>query len=993
MTAAARFRPTTARLLAAALAGGLVATPSYAATVTVSDFGDRGANTLRAAVQNAAPGDTINFNGSGTVTLDNQITIDKNLTIAAGGGNVVTIRGNASSATRLFFVGLENTNPAVTLDGVTLDNGRARGGNGGAGQNGGGGGLGAGGAVFARSGDLTLRNVTLTNNAATGGNGGTGSNAPSQGGGGGGGLGGNGGASAQAGGGGGGFDPRGDGAAAASTGGNGGRDAAGNGGAGGQPFGTTATDGAGGGGGNPGGGSGANGGFGGGGGGSANGGRPGNGGFGGGGGGRGAGTPAGATAGFGGGAGSTGTPGFGGGTGTGANFPGFGGIGGSGGGGAGFGAAVFVAESATLTLQNTTATTASGNTVSAGTGGLGAGSGRAAGELIFTQGASRRLTVDVASGVNQTLDASGFADESAIGGGNVADLRKIGAGTLTLTESAGFGGGLIVNAGRLAVNGDLSGRTAGINAGAVLGGTGTVGNVTSTGGRIAPGNSVGTLNVAGSLTLDSASVTEIEFDSTGIDKIDATGDIAVDGTLRLVEIGAGVTLDTPLTFLEAGGDLTGSFDTTERAFLSGTRLVGATVNLDPAADRATVTFAGIRDRFRPAGRTAGGRAAGAALDLAAALQPAATLNTVNALLAAPNLGDAVESSSNVIASSDAAEVPAFMDLVSGAARRRVGGLSVARAGVSARLAAADPAAGDTVTDVNADPAAYTLPEAHDAGPIAWVQGVGGTSSIDGDDTAAGSDANTYGVSVGLEWLHPEGDATVGMFFGYTDTDTDLDGIADSSDTENFQAGVYASRRFDRHWHANATASASFLQFETSRAGGSEGDFDGFAAHATAELLYDVELDDTFILSPFVGGEYSFVKRDGYTESGGGALNLTVNDASSDYLSSLVGVQLAAAFTTDDGTGRGLTVRPSVRAAWLHQYLDDSAGTTSAFTAAPTTAFTTEGPARDRDGLRVGAGLEVGPAAGNRWNLYANYTADLTGDAEDHVVQAGIRSAF
>ena len=162
---------------------------------------------LRYAVLNAPKGATITFDpglAGLVITLDgsspnNHIKITQDVTIQGPGANLLTISGGNS--TRIFFIAGGN----VTISGLTLANGFAKGGDGALG--GGGGAAGMGGAIFVNAGSLTLSAVVLTGNRAQGGNGaaagasggaggggGFGGSAPSSAGGDGGDLGGNGGA-------------------------------------------------------------------------------------------------------------------------------------------------------------------------------------------------------------------------------------------------------------------------------------------------------------------------------------------------------------------------------------------------------------------------------------------------------------------------------------------------------------------------------------------------------------------------------------------------------------------------------------------------------------------------------------------------------------------------------------------------------------------------------------------------------------------------------
>ena len=87
--------------------------------------------------------------------------------------------------------------------------------------------------------------------------------------------------------------------------------------------------------------------------------------------------------------------------------------------------------------------------------------------------------------------ASIIATSNAFSG--VGQIVKLGSGTLTLTGASTCGGK--VSEGTLAVNGSLSGPVL-VDLAGLLKGSGTVGPLENN-GNVAPGNSIGTLNVAG----------------------------------------------------------------------------------------------------------------------------------------------------------------------------------------------------------------------------------------------------------------------------------------------------------------------------------------------------------------------------------------------------------------------------------------------------------------------------------------------------------------
>lgn len=93
----------------------------HAATLTVTSVADDGsAGTLRSIIQNAAPGDTIIFAVTGTITLTSEITLDKNLNIQGPGASSLTLSGN--NANRIFFI---PSGVNIALSGLTLANGNS----------------------------------------------------------------------------------------------------------------------------------------------------------------------------------------------------------------------------------------------------------------------------------------------------------------------------------------------------------------------------------------------------------------------------------------------------------------------------------------------------------------------------------------------------------------------------------------------------------------------------------------------------------------------------------------------------------------------------------------------------------------------------------------------------------------------------------------------------------------------------------------------------
>jgi hypothetical protein len=137
-----------------ALCGFLLAaaSPLMAATLTVTNLEDSGPGTLRQAIVDASPNDTIDFAVTGTITLTNgELVINNNLAIIGPGKSALTI--SASFNSRVFKV----TGGVVSIFGLAIGNGLAPA-------------SAPGGAIY-NAGILTLRGCDVSDSISFGNNG------------------------------------------------------------------------------------------------------------------------------------------------------------------------------------------------------------------------------------------------------------------------------------------------------------------------------------------------------------------------------------------------------------------------------------------------------------------------------------------------------------------------------------------------------------------------------------------------------------------------------------------------------------------------------------------------------------------------------------------------------------------------------------------------------------------------------------------------------
>jgi outer membrane autotransporter protein len=995
---------------------------SRGADFLVSNGDPYGAGSLHQAILDA------NAAGAGnhTISLDSSMPpgsvlevystmahINANVVIDGGGS---TIYGHGAS--RLLFVAGGN----VTIKNLTFEGGNATGGNGGSADKAGGGGgsLGAGGAIYVNSGaNVTVENASFTYNGARGGSGGTtNSGGSGQSGGGGGGFHGNGASGGyNGGGGGGGFlgdGGQGSTSGGAASGGGGGGGLLGDGGAGSNVL--DATGGGGGGGvvlsGSDGfdvsgglgavpGGDGGNGGTfgasgstggnglatGGGGGGGGNvdsgssGGNGGNGGTYGGGGGGGqlahGGTAGDFGGGGGGGAGGNGGAGTfgggGGGAGFGSNMGGASGFGGGegggvytgGGGGSGYGGAIFVRSGGSLTVINSSF---SGNVVFAGAGGVG-------NNQNGTNGSAAGSAVYVMSGTSLNFSVSGNSQITVgdtIGGDG--QVQKLGTGELILTGTNTYLGATTVDAGLLSVNGSIVSETT-VGASGTLGGSGTIAANLINSGILAPGNSIGQLNVTGNYTQNSGSTLEIEIDDLGhSDVLAVDGDVDLAGALSVKGDPLGTfTAGQSYTFLTFTGNRTGTFAsyTDDLAFFD--------ILLAYNAHDVSFSLVSNSNNFMSIANTFNERGVAGVFDTntGGPLQPLAdemlpmTSSQVQQSLTILS-GDIYGSTPNMQFQNTSTQI----QMIS----QQLGPQFSSSSGLDGANVSPIKLDGEGqivfINDVGYQPLHKT-----------WVIGYGLGGNARSDGNAQGLNFGLGGFLVGVERYLDEA-TSAGLYGGYNgaqlSTTTDQRVLANSG-----QVGAFFRRDTGFDYYTLLTG-FSFDGYDSSRnvtVGGLPGTAE--ATYGGWQSVTYVERGRSYayeagVVQPYVALQYIYLRQNSFSETGGGAANLDVAGVDASSLRGFLGTRASREYVTSGG--RVLT--PQVRAAWMHEFLETDTLINNRFAAVGGGTFAIEGLDLGRDWALLGAGL--GWQLNSQLTITGNYDAQINSNQTFHVGSANLQ---
>ncbi len=555
---------------------------------------------------------------------------------------------------------------------------------------------------------------------------------------------------------------------------------------------------------------------------------------------------------------------------------------------------------------------------------------------------------------------------------SVGGMVKDGSGTLTVGNgvSVGFAGATTVAGGKFVVDGRY--ETAGtlVEAGGTLGGTGLVIGDVRVDGTLAPGNSPGTLAVAGDVALTGTARTEIEVDGTG------TGNGAGNYD-RLVLLGTGSTftaygmlaptlrgisapatntytppLGMPYSIVVApDGQVTGSFDGIEQptaGLLAGSRF---DVVYGSQSIALVVTPSDYRDLAALGlSQSAAAQAVGGALQ---SLRPVAGVrpsDDVAALLDPVYLADAEQLAAGLDASAGTIYVDAGQESL-----RSIG-----------RFA-------DTIGHHQRD--GQFAKDGATADPF-WSAVIG--SSVDVDDNGEGYDAKTGGFVLGAEGELGgtfAGLQSVWLGGALSYTRTDLDDDHGSADLDAYQAALYGSARLDA-FVLRGAAGFGHVEADLGRStlvSGKTSSPDGNGGFAEISLGLPLASDvGTFL--PSVGVGYRGFRRSSVSEDGAFGLDLPSKTFEEGYVTAGLAWQQSYLLN-------GVTVKPTVSLAYRGDFLDIADSQSASLLGA---SFESAGADIGANAHLASAGAEV--AFSDRLSAGLRYETEQRAHLSEHAVK-------
>ncbi|MDD7971077.1 autotransporter domain-containing protein [Roseinatronobacter alkalisoli] len=538
-------------------------------------------------------------------------------------------------------------------------------------------------------------------------------------------------------------------------------------------------------------------------------------------------------------------------------------------------------------------------------------------------------------------------------------------GDVTVAAGAGSSGTVIVNGLLDAGVNDIM-----VNAGGLLGGSGNlIGNTFIAGGTVAPGNSIGTLNIAGDITFGPGTVYEVEVNAAGdSDLIHATGTATPDGGTVLVLPYPDFILETPYTIITADGGIAGAgFD--EAIFAADslfiTPLLSDDANNIYLMLSQTVDFADVALTRNQSAAASGIQSVGSG----------AMFNAVAAL------GDADEARAAFDAGSGEIHVSAKSALI--------GDSRFIRYAANDRLRGAFA----TVGASRAPGLAYGTGNtpglaAHGHGrAVFWGHGFGARGSISSEGNAARLTRSTGGVLIGADI--PVGDWRVGILGGYSRSKFEIRDRVSSGTSSNYHLGVYGGTEWGNlAFRAGVAYTWHNLEFDRAVA------FTGFADRLSAsysarmvqgfgELGYGIDIGTDTWLEPFANLAHVHLRTKGFAEQGGAAA-LSGAGGGTGVTFTTLGVrgEHNVGFGNRSATLRGMI-------GWQHAFGDITPLGTHAL--AGGNAFSIAGVPIARNSGIVEAGVDVN--LGRNATFGFSYHGRIAGGTRDHGFRADLSMRF
>ncbi len=556
-------------------------------------------------------------------------------------------------------------------------------------------------------------------------------------------------------------------------------------------------------------------------------------------------------------------------------------------------------------------------------------------------------------------------------------LGKRGDSTVTLTGNSTFTGNTVVEAGRLINNGALLGQTS-VGTGSTLGGNGTFGSL-QVQGTIAPGNSIGTLNVVNDYVQSTGSTYEVEVNPDGSsDLIDVGGTATIESNatvaVSLYPLDASTRFFNAQTFtiLTAADGIDGVFDNVTDdlagwdvtllpvAFLNDQYQLQIQLFRNWAAVEAAATTQNQMQVLTTIIEANDTLFTDSFLEIVEELQ---TLEGAQARAALDSLSGVIHATMPSLAIQ---QTTLNLSMVSDRARRNgsgMAGLAMSNGAAPQMVARSSEQSWDSLIRGQSGSLELTS---------GWVSGYGAGGNVTSNGNAAGMNYNIGGTVFGIDRTFDDG--VVGIAGNYGKMSVTGDAGSGSNDVDLFYLTSYGRKQFE-NVYVLAAMGYGYQGYDAGRTvtvGTSmtpaSASYHGNQFHSYTEIgqTYDVGAAQ---VTPLAGLQYITMRRSSFTESGPAGL-----DVASDGVDSLR-TNLGARLDFARSTRSGAIFSPYLQASWMSELLDGSRVMSAQFTGAPgSNSFQVYGNGLGRNYGVFGTGVNYMPTDGVQ--LFLGYDAQV-----------------
>ncbi|MGN6092633.1 MAG: autotransporter outer membrane beta-barrel domain-containing protein, partial [Luteibacter jiangsuensis] len=593
-------------------------------------------------------------------------------------------------------------------------------------------------------------------------------------------------------------------------------------------------------------------------------------------------------------------------------------------------------------------------------------------------GTGQEVVISGNSGVNVAAGTTTVLSGNLVAGEGNGCFVKSGKGYLSLTGQSNLASGTCVEDGVLSANGLLASSFVQVDKGGMLRGTGVVSGPVNVEGRLAAGNSPGTLTVAGTVTMQAGSSLQVDIDGLG------TGNGAGNYS-RVLVVGEGNRFIADGTLVPTLRGITGNASNTYTPALGSTyRIVTADGGVEGRFDGIQQPTDGLPANARFLAFY--GVNAGHSIDLRVAPVSYATLLGAdakrNSLAVAGSLDGAVQAMDAGTAT--AAQNELLYGVSSASADRAASVVSSLSGEVHADQAAAARSAGlGMQRDVSDHLATDRSPDmAHNVWANVTRDGNRSIADNQGSGFETGTDRTTGGID-----LYAEGGTVLGV--AATHHDTNVISHGGSGSIRGTSGMVYAQQALGSSFVLDGVAAYGTTDWTTRRAdplGGSqlETHTSGKDSMASATLRMPMQTANGSRIEPYVSVVWQKVERDAVNERGSAAA-LSLDELSETGTRVLAGVSMGS--KAADPLASTLTWHAGVAVgADTGDLLDPTVHNTLAGQ-----RFDTAAPGVGRGFVQVNANGTM--RLGKSTYLYGGLTAEEGKRRSAYGVTAGVRVAF